>query len=105
MTSRIEIFFAKILAIEHNLRYSGFESNGKIGELSWKLFRAYSIHYYKPKFKFEIEQVEVNAYLNNLYKIIKDSRGLIPEPWAESIISEILLEISLILYSYKYGKV
>jgi len=104
MTSKIDIFFGKLLAIEANLKFSGLENN-RIQELSWDLYKCYSIHYYKPRIKHEIEQVEVNAYLNNLYNIIKDSKALIPDSWAQYLIDQILIEISLILYEFKYGKV
>jgi len=104
MTSKIDILFGKLMTIDNNLRLSGSE-NTRIQELSWDLYRCYSVHYYKPKIKYEIEQVEVNAYLNNLYNIIKDSKALIPDSWAQYLMDQILIEISLMLYRYKYGKV
>lgn len=102
MTTKIDIMFAKLLAIESNLKYSGIKTEGKIEELSWILYKCYSVHYYKPQKKFEIEQVEPNAYITNMYTIINNSKELIPDTWAQHLFNQILIELNLLLYKIKY---
>jgi len=102
MTTKIDLLFSKLLAIESNLKYSGVEVGGKIEALSWDLYKSYSVHYYKPQKKFEIEQVEPKAYITNMYSVINSSKELIPDSWAQHLFNQILIELNLLLYKIKY---